>query len=69
MWNQRCAGLLTVALAAAVLAGSVPRSAAEAPGAVLDRIGVQRGLCVVLGDPQGEMAVGLAKGSELMVYL
>ena len=36
---------------------------------VLDKLGVKRGICVVLDDPQCKTALGLAKNSELIVYV
>ena len=36
---------------------------------ILKRIGVSRGICVVLGDATGEMSVELARSSDLMIYL
>lgn len=35
----------------------------------LDRIGVKRGICVVLGDPSCKLAMELAEESELLVYV
>lgn len=43
--------------------------AANRPNQILDRIGVKRGICVLLGDPSGELAVELAQGSELLIYV
>ena len=36
---------------------------------VLQQIEANRGICVVLGDPRCELAIGLAKSSELMLYV
>ena len=36
---------------------------------ILDRIGVSRGICVVLGDTQLELALELARKSELLIYV
>ena len=36
---------------------------------VLDWIGVPRGICVVLGDPKCELAINLARVSELRIYV
>jgi len=35
---------------------------------LIDRIGVNRGICVVLGDTTGELAIDLAYRSELLIY-
>jgi len=43
--------------------------AAPAAGDVLKTLGVSRGICVVIGDDQGELAIGLARGSDLTVFL
>ncbi len=53
-------------------------AASEAPPAeaaagqakhLLERIGTNVGICAVVGDATGQLAVGLAKGSELLVYV
>ena len=36
---------------------------------VLSRLGVKKGICVVLGDPRCELALGLAKSSKLTLYV
>jgi len=36
---------------------------------VLDKIGVTRGICVVLGDPECDLALELVKNSELLIYM
>ena len=61
-------------IVAAFLVGMAPlghyRStilAADA-AALLSKIGVPRGLCVVLGDPQGQLALELARASELTIF-
>ena len=41
---------------------------AEEAGALLDKTGVRRGICVVLGDATCELAADLARRSELIVY-
>ena len=43
--------------------------AADKAGEVLGRIGVKRGICVVLGEPTCELALALARNSELLVYV
>jgi len=37
--------------------------------ALLVKIGTPRGVCVVLGDPQGKLALELAKASELTIFV
>jgi len=37
--------------------------------AVLEKVGVRRGICVVLSDPQSPLALELARASELLVYV
>src|SRR5262245_43763747 len=60
------------ALAVLGLFVSLPRLAADegpqAP-AVLKAIGTSRGLCAVLGDPGGSLALALARQSELKVHV
>ena len=36
---------------------------------ILSKLGVNKGICVVLDDPQCELALGLAQASELTVYV
>jgi outer membrane protein assembly factor BamB len=43
--------------------------AANRGGSILEQIGVTRGICVVLGDTEGELAVELARDSELLIYV
>ena len=33
------------------------------------RVGIQRGICVVLDDPEGELTLEIARASDLLVYL
>jgi outer membrane protein assembly factor BamB len=49
------------------LALSAGAQAIEA-AAVLDQLGISRGICVVVGDPSCELAIALAENSELLVY-
>ena len=44
-------------------------STAEQNRSILERIGVARGICVVLGDAEGELALELARDSELLIYM
>jgi outer membrane protein assembly factor BamB len=37
--------------------------------AVLDKLGIDRGICVVCDDPQCELAIRLANSSDLLVYV
>ena len=57
-----------VALAIAVWMAP-PATAGERASRLIEQIGVDHGICVVLGDPTGELALELANGSELTVYL
>ena len=51
-------------------AAAKPVGAAETnSAAILDQVGVQRGIAMVLGDPDGKLAVALAQGSELTLYV
>ncbi len=51
------------------LAGAAAPAAARDADAVLREIGTRRGVCVVLGDRQGELAAALARKSELTVVV
>ncbi|MHC4168631.1 MAG: class I SAM-dependent methyltransferase, partial [Planctomycetota bacterium] len=44
-------------------------STAKQSDSILEQIGVTRGICVVLGDAKGELAVRLARDSELLIYV
>jgi len=58
--------LLNLVLFAAVIAhAGQPRDGTR----TLQQIETQKGICVVLGDPRCELALGLAKDSELLVYV
>lgn len=43
--------------------------AADDAAAIVKKLDVPRGLCVVLGDPQGALALELARASELTIFL
>ena len=36
---------------------------------ILEKIGITRGICVVLGDNKCELALELARDSELLIYV
>src|SRR5262245_50659737 len=36
---------------------------------LISKIGASRGVCVVLGDPQGKLALELARASELTIFV
>ena len=44
-------------------------SVAKRPSPLLESIGVKRGICVLLGDATGELALELARASELLIYV
>lgn len=55
-------GLLSLCLSH----GAVP---AASPDPLLRQVGVKRGLCVVVGDPKCELAMRLARDTELLLYV
>ena len=60
-----CVGLACVLfLVSATAAGE-----ANATPSLLDQIGLQRGICVVVGDASGDVALDLASSSQLLVYV
>jgi outer membrane protein assembly factor BamB len=73
--DPAAAGPYPLALLAIVfgLAGTVPPAqpalAADAPDSLLSRLGVSQGICVVVGDETGELALKLARQSDLLFYL
>ena len=65
------AGLL-IAASVAVVTGNVSageETAEEQAQGILSRVGVKRGICVLLGNTPAELAVALAQRSELTVYV
>ncbi|UCC99566.1 MAG: PQQ-binding-like beta-propeller repeat protein, partial [Phycisphaerales bacterium] len=52
-----------------VLTGSPLVFAANQQSPILERIGVKRGICVLLADGSGELAVELARESKLLIYV
>ncbi|MFH1719197.1 MAG: PQQ-binding-like beta-propeller repeat protein, partial [Planctomycetota bacterium] len=56
-------------LAAGILFGGTCLCLANQGQAFIEKIGVTRGICVVLGDPRCDLAVQLASQSELLVYV
>ncbi|MHC4355934.1 MAG: outer membrane protein assembly factor BamB family protein, partial [Planctomycetota bacterium] len=44
-------------------------STAKQSDSILEQIAVTRGICVVLGDAEGKLAVRLARDSELLIYV
>jgi outer membrane protein assembly factor BamB len=59
---------LPIAVIGILLSQSVVCPAGQG-GPLLDRIGVTRGICVVLGDAKCEHALELAKQSDLLIYV
>lgn len=55
-------------IVALVLSGPFVSLAGER-GQILDRIGVKRGICVLLGDNAVRVALNLARDSELLIYV
>ena len=64
-------GLVGVIFAGIVLLAAALCQAAAAPDAagLVKRLGCERGVCVVLGDKDGKLALDLARASEAIVYL
>lgn len=58
--------LATWAALAAVVAADADR---PAPSDVLAKLGVRDGLCALVGDPDGQLAIGLARGSRLTLFV
>jgi len=59
--------LLVTVVAVLMCPSLVP--AAGRSDRILEQIGVKRGICVVLGDAKGALAVELARDSELLIYV
>jgi len=68
MRRQLIALAVLAALSIAESSFAVAAQKGEAE-AILDRIGISRGICVVLGDKECELALDLARNSDLTVYL
>ena len=63
---------LEINLILAFLVGAVKAQSPtgqENTGFLLDKLGSKRGICVVLGDPSCELAMRMARESELLVYV
>ena len=58
---------LSIVIACTILSQPIVCVAQTEP--TLDRIGVTRGICVVLGDTKCELALKLARQSELLIYV
>ncbi len=52
-----------------VAAGRAAEPAGTADGGLIDKLGVSRGICVVLGEDACEVAQRLAASSELLIYV
>ncbi|MFQ5808980.1 MAG: PQQ-binding-like beta-propeller repeat protein, partial [Armatimonadota bacterium] len=62
--------LVAIAIVSAFIAtGWSLAVAADDARAILDRIGVTRGICVLLGDRRCELAIDLARSSDLTLYV
>lgn len=59
--------MLAVWLGSAIVAR--PGMTGERTERLLERLDANRGICVVLGDPSGELPIQLARESELLVYV
>lgn len=66
---MRTAKTLLFGMFVCVLFSQGPICGAERSRSILESIGVTRGICVLLGDTTGELAVELARESELLVYV
>lgn len=63
-----CCTLASVALLVATTANAVFAADPDST-AILDQIGAKRGIAMVLGDRDGQLAIALARASELMIYV
>jgi outer membrane protein assembly factor BamB len=59
--------LLTTVAALVVLGPVVSLAGQTEP--ILEKVGVTKGICVVLGDTRGEIALELARRSEMLIYV
>ncbi len=55
--------------ASAAVQKNEPKTLEKSAETILEKIGVSRGICVVLGDPGCDLAVQLARQSELLIYV
>jgi outer membrane protein assembly factor BamB len=62
LFSFACAALMS-------LSASLIVQAAADPEQVLEAIGLRRGMCVLLGEGSGQLALDLARKSELLVYV
>ena len=63
--------LLAVVVCLVPVLAPLVAAEAETPGAaeVIEKVGARRGICVVLGDKDGKLAVDLARRGELTVFV
>jgi outer membrane protein assembly factor BamB len=61
--------IVVAALLAGIACGQQPNEEPAQARAILGKLDSPRGICAVLGDPRGELAVALAKTSQLLVYV
>ena len=72
MKSKRCfvINLSLVLLVGAVVAPSaIAQEKAQSAFGGLKKLGMKSGICVVLGDPSCELAIELARESDLLVYV
>ena len=55
-------------VALVLLAATLPAAPASGGGAA-GRVGITRGICVVLGDTEAKLALDLARSTEAIVYV
>src|SRR5262245_929421 len=67
-WRRAMKPVLVLSLLAACTTPTTAQDSDDAK-ALVKKLGTSRGICVVLGDPKGTLAVDLAKNSELLVYV
>ncbi len=70
MWSKVFLFLTGMAILAAMAwTGFSCQGKIDTSRRILNRIGVTRGICVLLGDRGGELAIRLAQESDLLIYL
>ena len=67
--RRQLATLVVLAALSVAASGAVIAAGEDDGGAILDRIGVTRGICVLLGDRECEVATRLAQDSFLTMYV
>ncbi|UCC99354.1 MAG: hypothetical protein JSW66_05605, partial [Phycisphaerales bacterium] len=69
MMYQKSISLCLILGIALSMVGAGASAARQSPEDLLEKLGTERGICVVLGDSRCELAFEIARRSNLLVYV